>query len=141
MDVGNPSNFPRILDIHESHSKECSTWNNVKNEITGIAVNDTQTEGALKEVYQNYNYIIDPHGAVGYYALKEYMKTHTDTYGIILETAHSSKFKPDVERILERPIDVPERLSILANKEKVSTEMSTGFEEFKKHLLKTFGEI
>jgi threonine synthase len=69
------------------------------------------------------------------------MKTHSDTYGIILETAHSSKFKPDVERILGRPIDVPERLSILANKEKVSTEMSTGFEEFKKHLLKTFGEI
>jgi threonine synthase len=69
------------------------------------------------------------------------METHTNTYGIILETAHSSKFKPDVERILGRPIDVPERLSILANKEKVSTEMSTGYDEFKRHLLKTFGKI
>jgi threonine synthase len=138
MDVGNPSNFPRILDIFESNSKECSTWNNVKNEITGIAVDDTQTEDALKEVYQNYNYIIDPHGAVGYYALKEYIKSHPDTFGVILETAHSSKFKPDVERILDRSIEVPERLSIMANKEKVSIEMSTGYEEFKKHLLRTF---
>jgi threonine synthase len=138
MDVGNPSNFPRILDLYESNSKECSTWNNVKNEITGIAVDDTQTESALKEVYQSYNYIIDPHGAVGYYALKEYMKTHTDTYGIILETAHSSKFKPDVERILDRPIDVPERLSILANKEKVSIEMDIKYEGFKNQLLSTF---
>jgi threonine synthase len=138
MDVGNPSNFPRILDLFESNSKECSTWNNVKNEITGIAVDDTQTENALKEVYQNYNYIIDPHGAVGYYALKEYMESHPNTYGIILETAHSSKFKPDVERILGRTIDVPERLSILANKEKVSIEMDTKYDGFKNQLLSTF---
>ncbi|MFN6071182.1 MAG: threonine synthase, partial [Bacteroidota bacterium] len=138
MDVGNPSNFPRILDLFESNSKECSTWNNVKNEITGIAVDDTQTESALKEVYEKYNYIIDPHGAVGYYALKDYMKSHPNTYGIILETAHSSKFKPDVERILRRTIDVPERLSILANKEKVSIEMDTKYDGFKNQLLSTF---
>ena len=138
MDVGNPSNFPRILDLFESNSKECSTWNNVKNEITGIAVDDTQTESALKEVYEKYNYIIDPHGAVGYYALKDYMKSHPNTYGIILETAHSSKFKPDVERILGRTIDVPERLSILANKEKVSIEMDTKYDDFKNQLLSTF---
>jgi threonine synthase len=75
---------------------------------------------------------------VGYYALKEYMKTHADTYGIILETAHSSKFKPDVERILGRPIDVPERLSILANKEKVSIEMDIKYDGFKNQLLSTF---
>ena len=138
MDVGNPSNFPRILDLFESNSKECSTWNNVKNEITGIAVDDTQTESALKEVYEKYNYIIDPHGAVGYYALKDYMKSHPNTYGIILETAHSSKFKPDVERILRRNIDVPERLSILANKEKVSIEMDIKYDSFKNYLLKRF---
>jgi threonine synthase len=138
MDVGNPSNFPRILDIFESNSKECSTWNIVKNEITGIAVDDTQTENALKEVYQKYNYIIDPHGAVGYYALKNYMESHPNTYGIILETAHSSKFKPDVERILGRTIVVPERLAILANKEKVSIEMDTKYDGFKNQLLSTF---
>ncbi|MFO0468614.1 MAG: threonine synthase, partial [Bacteroidota bacterium] len=73
-----------------------------------------------------------------YYALKEYMETHTNTYGIILETAHSSKFKPDVERILGRPIDVPERLSILASKEKVSIEMDTKYDGFKNYLLKRF---
>ena len=139
MDVGNPSNFPRILDIFESNSNECSTWNIVKNEITGIAVDDTQTENALKEVYQKYNYIIDPHGAVGYYALKAYMESHPNTYGIILETAHSSKFKPDVERILGRTIDVPERLSILANNEKVSIEMDTKYDGFKNQSLSTFG--
>ena len=138
MDVGNPSNFPIILDIFESNSNECSTWNIVKNEITGIAVDDTQTENALKEVYQKYNYIIDPHGAVGYYALKAYMESHPNTYGIILETANSSKFKPDVERILGRTIDVPERLSILANKEKVSIEMDTKYDGFKNQLLSTF---
>ena len=138
MDVGNPSNFPRILDIYESHSIECSTWNNVKNEITGIFANDDQTENALKEVYEKYNYIIDPHGAVGYYALNEYTKTHSGTFGVILETAHPSKFKPDVERILKRSIEVPERLSIMANKEKVSIEMSTNYEAFNKYLLDRF---
>lgn len=138
MDVGNPSNFPRILDIYESDSSECSTWNIIKNEITGNYADDHQTEKALKEVYQHFNYIIDPHGAVGYHALKEYIKSHPNTYGIILETAHASKFKPDVERILNKSIEVPERLSVLAMKEKVSVEMEINYDHFKRHLLKKF---
>jgi threonine synthase len=138
MDVGNPSNFPRMLDLYQSDSSECSTWNIIKNEITGNYADDNQTERALKEVYHRFNYIIDPHGAVGYHALKEYIESHPNTYGIILETAHASKFKPDVERILNRPIDVPERLSVLAMKEKVSVEMEIDYDQFKRHLLEKF---
>jgi threonine synthase len=138
MDVGNPSNFPRILDIYESHTKECSTWNNVKNEITGYYADDNQTEKAMREVYSNHNYIMDPHGAVGYHAFKEYTVNHPNAYGIILETAHPSKFKPDVERILQQSIEVPERLSMLANKEKVSIEMGIHYDNFKNHLLEKF---
>jgi threonine synthase len=136
MDVGNPSNFPRILELLGSQSAECSTWNNVKKEITGIHADDAQTESALKEVYERYHYILDPHGAVGYYALKEYKKRHAETFGVVLETAHPSKFKPDVERIINRPVDVPERLAELARKEKVSTEMPVDYAEFRRYLLR-----
>lgn len=134
MDVGNPSNFARMLDLYDS-KEEGSTWNNMKKSITGYAFNDEQTRQAVAEVYRKYGYVIDPHGAVGYLALKEYQETHANTKGVFLETAHPAKFLDEVENILNRKIEIPGRLLALANREKRSVLMSTRFRDFKNWLL------
>ena len=131
MDVGNPSNFARMLDLFSS------TWNNMKGDIEGFAYGDDVTRSAVKEVYEKYNYVIDPHGAVGYLALKEYQKAN-DVVGVILETAHPTKFLDDMESILGRKITVPKRLAALKNKKKVAILRGIDFESFKDWLLKTY---
>ncbi|MCU0346109.1 MAG: threonine synthase [Saprospiraceae bacterium] len=133
MDVGNPSNFARMLNLYGS------TWNNMKEDIKGYAFNDLQTEEAMRQVFQKYGYVIDPHGAVGILALEQYQsKKPGTTRGVVLETAHPSKFLPDVERVLGQKIEVPERLAILASKEKHSVKMGTGFSPFKSWLMDNF---
>lgn len=134
MDVGNPSNFARMEDLFGF------TWNNMKQEIVGFSYNDEETEEGMKEVDSKYNYIIDPHGAVGYNALNEYQQENEDTQGIILETAHPSKFLPDVERVLSKEIEVPERLAELRSRKKEVANMSIRFDEFKEYLLKSLVE-
>ena len=132
MDVGNPSNFARMLDLY------CSTWNNIKAGIKGYAFNDQQTEDAMRKVYRKHGYIIDPHGAVGVLALKAFQKENPGAKGVVLETAHPSKFLPDVERILNRKIEVPERLAVLSEKEKHSIPMGIDFEPFMSWLKDNF---
>ena len=131
MDVGNPSNFARMLDLYGS------TWNNMKENIVGYAYDDETTKAAMREVKSTYNYVIDPHGAVAYLALKAYQKTH-DVVGILLETAHPAKFLEDVESILEQKIPIPERLAVLADKKKEARLSSTDFSDFKEFLLVTY---
>ncbi len=131
MDVGNPSNFARMLDLYSS------TWNNMKENIVGYAYDDTVTKEAMRSVKSTYNYVIDPHGAVGYLALKEYQKKN-DAVGIILETAHPAKFLDDVESILNQKIDIPERLASLAKKKKEARLSPTDFSDFKQWLLTNF---
>ncbi|MEO0341188.1 MAG: threonine synthase, partial [Bacteroidota bacterium] len=133
MDVGNPSNFARMLDLYKS--EESSTWNHIVEHISGYAYSDEATKKAMLEIKDKYNYIMDPHGAVGYLALEEYQKSNPETIGVILETAHPSKFKPDVEAILGEAINVPERLGVLADKEKVAIPMTKKYEDFKSWLL------
>ena len=130
MDVGSPSNFARMLDIYSS------TWNIMKEDISGYAYNDEATRQGVKEMYDKYNYVIDTHGAVGYLALKEYLKEHPEKRGIILETAHPSKFIDEVEKVLEKKIEIPERLAVLADKKKEATYMEPKFKHFRKWLLK-----
>lgn len=130
MDVGDPSNFARMKDLYHD-LEERSTWNNMRASIAGYAYDDEQTKSALREVYDNYGYIIDPHGAVGYLALKEYQAVHQGTTGVILETAHPAKFLPDVEAALECKVEVPQRLAELANRPKDAVAMSADFPAFK----------
>lgn len=132
MDVGNPSNFARMLDLYDS------VWKDMQKNIHGFAFNDTETRQAVLEIKEKYNYIMDPHGAVGYLALKAYQKKYSNIQGVILETAHPAKFKPDMEAIFGHEIDVPERLAILADKEKVSVEMGIDYEGFKDYLNANF---
>lgn len=132
MDVGAPSNFARMLDLY------CSTWNIMKSDISGYGFSDAATIEAMKEIHAQYNYVIDPHGAVGYLALKKYQETHPAHLGIILETAHPSKFIEDVESILEKQVPIPERLAVLHDAQKVSVKMNTQYDNFKAWLLGHF---
>jgi threonine synthase len=132
MDVGNPSNFARMLDLH------CSTWNIMSAAISGYSYDDRSTKIAMKEVKKQYDYVMEAHGAVGYLALDAYQQEHPDTQGIILETAHPSKFIDDVEEILDQKIEIPQRLAELADREKQSVLMGTTFEPFKAWLLNNY---
>lgn len=142
MDVGNPSNFARMVDIYRAFeavdSPIDSAWTDMKNAISGYAYSDAATESAVLEVSQKYNYTIDPHGAVGYLALDEYQKINPNTRGIILETAHPSKFLDDMERILGQDIEVPERLAILKDREKVAHYTENDYAAFRSWLLKNY---
>lgn len=138
MDVGNPSNFARMQDLYHD-LEERSTWNNLKATISGYAYTDEATRRAVKKVYDQYGYVIDPHGAVGYLALQEHQQSHPDANGVILETAHPAKFLPDVEAILEQRIEVPERLAALSGREKVAELMPPEYSPVKDWLLKHMG--
>ena len=124
MDVGNPSNFRRIENLFDHN------WGSVKEVILGYRYTDEETCAAVKEVHDQHNYVIDPHGAVGYLAAQAYGKTHPNQKTVILETAHPAKFLPVMEPILGK-IDIPERLAVLSGKEKAAIDMTTDFDPFK----------
>jgi threonine synthase len=131
MDVGNPSNFSRILDLYSS------TWNNIIKDVEGFSFTDDQTRECIKNIKYNFNYILDPHGAIGYLSFKEFLKSNIYTNGIILETAHPSKFINIVEPLIETKIEIPERLSSLINKKKTSVKLNNNnFESFKNLIFK-----
>lgn len=143
MDVGKPSNFARMANLYGQVNGldplAESTWRGMKELISGYAYGDKATEQTMKEVEEKYGYVIDPHGAVGYLALAAYQEKHPNTKGVILETAHPSKFKPDVERVLGHPIEVPERLAKLADKPQESTPVGVAYAPVKEWLLHKYG--
>ena len=107
--------------------------------IQGYSYDDAATEAAVREVKDKFDYTIDPHGAIGYLALSEWQDKYPNTRGVILETAHPSKFKPDVERILGQSIEVPQRLAELADREKVAQEMGIEYTPVREWLLSQYG--
>lgn len=134
MDVGNPSNFARILDLYGS------TWNKIQADIIGFSSDDTATEAAMLEIQSLYNYIMDPHGAVGYLAFKEWSKQNKSnkTMGVILETAHPAKFLEDTERILGSKVHIPDSLKEVALLEKKAKTMTTDYSALKTLLLDSY---
>ena len=128
MDVGDPSNFRRMEDLYGN------SWSDMKENIVGYTYNDTDTKNAVKEIFERYNYVMDPHGAVAYMAALDYKKTHLNEQIVIFETAHPAKFLPVMEPILGA-IEVPERLAVLAHKKKESILMPIDYESFKSWLL------
>lgn len=131
MDVGDPSNFKRLADIFGA---EGSTWNNMKKFIAGFSFSDRETIEGIKEVYSKYNYQIDPHGAIGYLALLKYQVEH-NVCGVVLETAHPSKFKDIMDDSLGFKTTLPKQLHSLLDKEKLAISMGKGYEEFRKYLM------
>ncbi|BCX48347.1 threonine synthase [Haloferula helveola] len=126
MDVGAPSNFARMQALFGS------SWEEMCDTIDGLAFSDEETRAAIREVKETLGYTIDPHGAVGWLAAKAWRTAHPDTPTITLETAHPSKFLDVMEEELGKgSVEIPERLAVLADREKVATSMSADEAEFK----------
>ncbi len=143
MDVGAPSNFARMLNLYGHVNgldpSSSTTHSRMQEMISGYAYDDKTTEAAVREVKERFGYTIDPHGAVGYLALTEWQREHPATRGVILETAHPSKFKPDVERILGQPVEVPQRLLELSDRKKVATPVGTAYGPVREILVEKYG--
>jgi threonine synthase len=119
MDVGAPSNFARMQEIFGN------SWQAMADKISGYSFDDSQTRVAMREVYQKYGYVIDPHGAVGYLAAEAWLTEHPEDITVILETAHPSKFPETIcEELGEDVLTIPERLACLADEPKVATSMA-----------------
>ena len=129
MDVGNPSNFVRIQKIFNNDIFR------MKKNFSGYSYTDDQTKKALKKIFSIKKYIADPHGAVGYLGLQEYISTQKDDlYGVFLETAHPVKFKDTVEKTLNLKVPIPNRLKETLSKKKVSIPIRD-YNELRSYLL------
>jgi threonine synthase len=129
MDVGNPSNFVRILELFNNEFAD------LKKVLSSDSTSDEDTRKTMKEVFEKENYLLDPHGAVAYSALENYLKQHPEEKGYILETAHPVKFYDVVEPVIDQKIVLPESVRSIMNKEKNSTIMEPDFQKLKEYLL------
>jgi len=127
MDVGNPSNFARILDLY-GHSHEA-----IRAEISGYRYTDEQIAGTMRTCRAETGYVLDPHGACGYQALQDGLQA--GEYGVFLETAHPAKFVETVSSILNENIELPEKLVEFMKGEKQTVPLTADFEAFKAYLL------
>lgn len=129
MDVGNPSNFVRIMELFLEDQSQ------LRSMLSGYSINDETTLQTIEQVWKNYNYILDPHGAVGFKALDAYLEKHPGQKGIFLETAHPIKFPEVVEQEIHTKLDIPEKVKPLLVKEKSSILLHADFEGFKRWML------
>ena len=132
MDVGNPSNFVRILELFHQQFPQ------LKEKFSSVSITDEETKQTMKRVYDELHYTLDPHGAVGYLALERYLADVGDSplKGIFLETAHPVKFYDVVEPVLNQTIPLPDAVKEIIDLPKKSTLMNVSFEELKDFLLK-----
>lgn len=130
MDVGNPSNFARMQALFENSASR------MQQQLSGFSFSDEVTKEAMRHLKANHNYIADPHGAVGFLALQQYINQHPETSGIFLETAHPAKFLEVVEHTLMQPIAIPEALSSLTVKEKKAIPIENSYESLQQYLLR-----
>jgi threonine synthase len=128
MDVGNPSNFIRIQELHDNNFED------LKANLSSYSYTDEQTKAALLELYKDYNYVADPHGAVGYLGAKAYLENNT-AHVVFLETAHPTKFLDVVEDVINKTVPLPPQIEAVMDKEKVSIAVNS-YEELKGFLLK-----
>ncbi len=127
MDVGDPSNFARILDLYgNSHA-------DIAAHIGSATYKDEQISETLKDVYEKTGYLLDPHGACGYRALQEQLQA--DEYGVFLETAHPAKFKEKVDAIIGADIEIPAKLRAFMEGTKQSEPVSKNYEDFRNYIL------
>ncbi len=130
MDVGNPSNLVRIMELY-NHSLE-----EIKKDIKAYSFTDNATKRCISDVYKNSNYTLDPHGAVAYLGLSEFMKKN-NVNGVFFETAHPAKFYETVEKQIPIKVNIPESLQKSLKKEKITIEISNTLDDLKHILLKS----
>ncbi len=130
MDVGNPSNFVRILEIFHHQFPE------LKSKLSSYSISDAETISTIQQVYQEDNYLLDPHGAVGWVALQRYLKDNPQQKGIVLETAHPVKFPDAVESSIGKQIEIPGAVRSIMDKEKQAILMEADYQQFKEYLMR-----
>ena len=128
MDVGNPSNFIRIQEIYKND------FSLLKENLSSYSFTDEETKIALEDIYKTYNYIADPHGAVGYLGCKSHLESHPNSHYVFLETAHPTKFLDVVEDVIKIKVDLPPQIEAVMDKVKVATHIST-YEDLKAFLI------
>ncbi|WP_128758720.1 threonine synthase [Leeuwenhoekiella aequorea] len=129
MDVGDPSNFIRIQKLFNNDLEALSK------KLSSFSYTDQETKEVMQYIYKETGYIADPHGAVGYLGLKDYLKNHPDAYGIFLETAHPVKFLPVVNEVIDAEISIPSQIEQVMHKEKQAIAIKN-YDQFKAFLLK-----
>ncbi len=128
MDVGDPSNFARVWDLY-GHDVDA-----IRKDISGATYTDDLISATIKDCFARTGYLLDPHGACGYRALKEGLRP--GEVGFFCETAHPAKFKDTVEGIIGAPVDIPERLAAFMNGTKQSVSLPKDFASLKEYLRK-----
>ena len=130
MDVGNPNNFPRLLDLCRGRLEY------VRREIWGHGASDEETLAEMRSVWEKYRYIADPHTAVGILGWEAYRKEHAEpAKGLVLATAHAAKFREIVEKAIGSAPPLPDRLGVCLTRQKLSLPISSEYEDFKQFLL------
>ena len=128
MDVGDPSNFARIADLYGS-------WDEVTRHLSGAAYTDDEIRQTMRRCYEQTGYVLDPHGACGYQALKDGLQP--GEVGVFCETAHPAKFKQVVEETIGHEIALPDRLAAFMKGEKKSVPMDNSYQDFRRLLMDT----
>ena len=128
MDVGAPSNFIRIQEIYKNK------FETLKENLSSYSFSDDETREAMLEIYNEYNYVADPHGAVGYLGCKSHLEEHPNAHCVFLETAHPTKFLDVVEAVIKEKQELPEQIQAVMGRKKESVLIST-YEELKAFLL------
>jgi threonine synthase len=131
MDVGDPSNFVRILELFGNEFLK------IKDVLSSYTISDDETRATLKELYQSQGYLADPHGAVGYLALHKYFTQNQGKKGMFLETAHPIKFYDIVELLIPSKIPVPSEIKDTLKKQNFSVKMGNNFNDLYHYLLKS----
>ena len=128
MDVGDPSNFIRIRQLYNDQFTE------LQKHLSSYSYSDKETRLAMKELHNQFGYVADPHGAVGYLGLRKYQERHKNVQGIFLETAHPIKFLKVVKETLGIDLALPQQIQKVMDREKVSLPIAS-YEELKEFLL------
>ena len=133
MDVGNPSNFIRIMEIMQNN------FESLQSELSSYSYDDAATASAIHRVYKTNDYLLDPHGAVAFLAAEQFIKEQEGARAIILETAHPVKFPEVVEEAIGHTIEIPDSVKYLLDKEKVAIPIGASFAGFKGWMLSKVG--
>ena len=128
MDVGNPSNFIRIQELFDNN------LSSLKKSFSSYSFSDDETKIMMKSIYDKFNYISEPHGAIGYLGIQKH-GLETNEFGVFLETAHPVKFLDIVEETLSVDVEIPYQIRQVMSKEKVATSVSN-YQELKNFLSK-----
>ncbi|AQG81457.1 threonine synthase [Spirosoma montaniterrae] len=132
MDVGSPSNFVRLLHLYGDD------YSTVSQHVTGYFYTDDETRAGMVQIRDQHGYVACPHTAIGIMGINQYLADNQqDAVGIALATAHPAKFKPLVEDVLKQPVEVPDRLAVLADQPKKSTRIPAEYMAFRESFLQT----